>query len=421
MSEKVVLSAARLARLHRAIHDVYQASSHDEFISRAISQFRALAPSDYVSYNEVGPRPDQILARLWPDEAAQPDILATWARLAHQSPLLRYYQRTKDGSPRRLSDVISTDNLRALPLWQELYKYLQVNYQLACALPAPQPLVIGIAASRASRDYSDTERALLALLRPHLIQAHDRTLELDRLRARLTALETTLGAAREAVILIPTTGFPSTEGAGDNDILSRWLSATSHTRSHIIEWVHAQRQRLEPHAGHLPTLGTPLIINNERGSLTATYIHHVTDEFDAAVLRECSGPAGHDLTFTAKSLGLTARQVQIAALAARGNTNHRTGQLLGISAATVKKHLENIYARLGVTNRTELVSLLLHAAVSPPEPETSPSSPVPNSGTAETIVPLRRPTCPDEREVRPGFPPDRGGPFYGARPAVPSS
>jgi DNA-binding CsgD family transcriptional regulator len=41
---------------------------------------------------------------------------------------------------------------------------------------------------------------------------------------------------------------------------------------------------------------------------------------------------------------------------ARGRSNYAIGVLLGISEPTVKKHLEHIYAKLGVWNRTEAVA-----------------------------------------------------------------
>jgi DNA-binding CsgD family transcriptional regulator len=37
-------------------------------------------------------------------------------------------------------------------------------------------------------------------------------------------------------------------------------------------------------------------------------------------------------------------------------TNRQVARQLGVSEATVRKHLENIYARLGVQNRAEAVS-----------------------------------------------------------------
>jgi DNA-binding NarL/FixJ family response regulator len=49
---------------------------------------------------------------------------------------------------------------------------------------------------------------------------------------------------------------------------------------------------------------------------------------------------------------LTPRQQQILTLVADGHTNHHIARVLNLSEATVRKHLENAYARLGVTNRT---------------------------------------------------------------------
>ncbi len=52
---------------------------------------------------------------------------------------------------------------------------------------------------------------------------------------------------------------------------------------------------------------------------------------------------------------LTLRQWEILRLVAAGLTNGQIGRRLSVSEATVRKHLENTYARLGVTNRTAAV------------------------------------------------------------------
>jgi DNA-binding CsgD family transcriptional regulator len=49
---------------------------------------------------------------------------------------------------------------------------------------------------------------------------------------------------------------------------------------------------------------------------------------------------------------LTSRQRQILRMVAAGCTNVQVARALFVSEATVGKHLENIYARLDVTNRT---------------------------------------------------------------------
>jgi DNA-binding NarL/FixJ family response regulator len=53
------------------------------------------------------------------------------------------------------------------------------------------------------------------------------------------------------------------------------------------------------------------------------------------------------------SLPLTPAQARIAALLASGATNKAIAAELGLATNTVKKHLEMMYVRLGVANRTE--------------------------------------------------------------------
>jgi DNA-binding CsgD family transcriptional regulator len=53
---------------------------------------------------------------------------------------------------------------------------------------------------------------------------------------------------------------------------------------------------------------------------------------------------------------LTVRQWEILRLVSDGYTNGQIARRLGLSEATVRKHLENTYSRLGVTNRTSAVS-----------------------------------------------------------------
>lgn len=59
---------------------------------------------------------------------------------------------------------------------------------------------------------------------------------------------------------------------------------------------------------------------------------------------------------------LTSRQLEVAQLAARGRTNAGIGDALDMSENTVKKHLKDIFERLGVETRAELATVLLRAA-----------------------------------------------------------
>lgn len=58
------------------------------------------------------------------------------------------------------------------------------------------------------------------------------------------------------------------------------------------------------------------------------------------------------------SPALTARETQLAGLIRHGLSNKAMARELGIAPSTVKTHLDHLYRKLGVTNRTELVGRL---------------------------------------------------------------
>ena len=56
---------------------------------------------------------------------------------------------------------------------------------------------------------------------------------------------------------------------------------------------------------------------------------------------------------------LTRREQEILAWVARGKTNGEIAELLWLAPSTVRKHLENVYAKLGVGTRTAAVARFL--------------------------------------------------------------
>lgn len=58
-----------------------------------------------------------------------------------------------------------------------------------------------------------------------------------------------------------------------------------------------------------------------------------------------------------KELGLTAREAEVLSWLSRGKTNRDIAQILGLSPRTIDKHLEQIYAKLGVENRTSAAAV----------------------------------------------------------------
>ena len=57
-----------------------------------------------------------------------------------------------------------------------------------------------------------------------------------------------------------------------------------------------------------------------------------------------------------KAIELTARERAVLSLVAEGKTNAEVAELLWIMPGTVRKHLENVFAKLGVRTRTAAVA-----------------------------------------------------------------
>jgi hypothetical protein len=129
-----------------------------------------------------------------------------FAKYALQNPLVDYYMRTMDGRALRFSDLLTRRELHRLDLYREVYVPLGVEYQIAFTLPSASHQVLGIALSRGKRDFTATERDLLNLVRPYLIQAYRNALahtELTRGAGRQIVLDdlTTLGLTRRQVAM----------------------------------------------------------------------------------------------------------------------------------------------------------------------------------------------------------------------------
>jgi DNA-binding response OmpR family regulator len=63
-----------------------------------------------------------------------------------------------------------------------------------------------------------------------------------------------------------------------------------------------------------------------------------------------------------RDLGLTSREGEVLSWLCNGKSNRDIAQILGLSPRTVDKHLEQIYAKLGVENRTAAAAMAVKTA-----------------------------------------------------------
>ncbi len=312
---------------HRAILDLV-GEAHD---ARDLEELRAglmaglprAVPADFVSYNEI--HRDGMTALT----IARPDVPEfaheAWERLAGTNPLVQRFVLTRDGRPYRFSDVVDREELHRSAIYQELYGPLGIEHQMALVLPSPPSLTIAIALSRGpGRDFSDAEREMVGLIRPHLIQAYRNAQLRERSAEVIESLQAGLDRHGVAAVVL----------------------APDDTVAFVTEPARALLGRMEigKPAGAERTLA-------QDGML----VHRVRRPEGGAVL--FVEQAQRVLTADAlESLGLSPAEARVLAALARGLSTAEAARELDVSPRTVLKHGERIHRKLGVRDRAQAVA-----------------------------------------------------------------
>jgi DNA-binding CsgD family transcriptional regulator len=152
------------------VREVQAAPDLDAY-RRAVLRVQELVPCDAIGYNEVDEEAGLLFMVIDPPEARLPGVDRTFGRLAHQHPVISHHAETGDESAHAISDFLSAEEFHALELYREIYAKMGAEDQLSFILPSPPGVVVGIAMNRPERGFSETERELVELVRPHLSQA----------------------------------------------------------------------------------------------------------------------------------------------------------------------------------------------------------------------------------------------------------
>ena len=188
---------------------------------------------------------------------------------------------------------------------------------------------------RTGRDFSARDRAVLDALNPHLVQLLRAAETRLRLRAALALHEST----RAAVVLLEADGRVDFASSAARELLERYFGESgAQLPAPLASWL-----RERPGA-----TSEPLRVDVGDRCLKV-------DSVDGALLLEEQRRLPR----------LTAREREILDLVAEGMTNAEIAERLWVSPGTVRRHLENIYAKLGVHTRTAAVALFREGPLHP--------------------------------------------------------
>jgi DNA-binding CsgD family transcriptional regulator len=320
--------------------------SSADFRRHVVEGLPRLVPSSMTSYNDLSVNGTPVLV-LDPPDAWTAERERDFLRLVPEHPLIAHYLRTGDGSPMKVSDLVTRRRFRASELYRAVYGPMGVEFQMAVTLPSPPGTVVGIALNRDRRDFGERDRRMLALLRPHLAQGRRDAAEREAADATAGMLERLLADRRQAAVALGEGDAVAAASARAAALLAAYLPPPDRP-GRLPEPVARWLARTRATGLDLPA---PLVVEGADGALVGRLLPAAEPGGrDVLLLEERRRGDGHALAALA-ALGLSGRQAEVLALAARGMTNAEIAARMAISPRTVQKHLEHVFDRLGVRTR----------------------------------------------------------------------
>jgi DNA-binding NarL/FixJ family response regulator len=348
------LDERSLHQVLEVIHNVRDVSDPEQFGAVVLSELARVVPSEVSSFNEVDPVAGRFSFLVEPTTFPVPPGTAEMlSKYATEHPLIQYVIRTGDGSARRVSDVWTQQQWHDSGIFREFYGPLGVEHQMSIGLPAPMPIVVGVALNRSELDFSDRERDVLNVLRPHLAQSWRQAREHQRVRSLLNTASQALNSAQTGVIVLSDPPHELTAGA--LVALYRFFGRPGRADplpARVSRWLAGQRQAMADEVA----LSRPLSASLEDHRLVLRFLPAADGHVEAILLTE---DVAHGSTAGLAAVGLTPREAEVLQAVATGASNAEVAAQLHIASSTVKKYLDNIYAKLGVSGRTRATAVML--------------------------------------------------------------
>jgi DNA-binding CsgD family transcriptional regulator len=339
------LRSSDVRQILRFVGGTYAIAARAAFRLHTLARLRSLVPSDMAAWVETqigGPGAEAIAS---PHDLL-PDGPRRFARIRNEHPVLAHFERSRDGHAMKLSDFVTRAERHRQRFYQEFFRPAGVEHQLSIALPSRGPRLIRITLNRARGDFSERDRLVLNLGRPHVAEAWRRARHLERLGAEDGAVEQVAEAADVGIVRVRArrVRFLSPRAGAQLSAYFGVGPAPRRLPEPLAGWLGARRQS-RPDDPMTPP--APLVV--ERGGRRLE-IRALADADGAIlVLRE---RITRITPAALESLGLTRRQAEVLAWLAQGKVNLEIAAILAISPHTVARHVEAVFEKLGVQTRT---------------------------------------------------------------------
>jgi DNA-binding CsgD family transcriptional regulator len=358
------LSIDDMQKLNHSIQQIYTLHDLETFGTNALSIVTQLVPNDLPVFHSTHVRTRHISSTFLPNfPCFTPELERAANRYSNEHPITQHMPQTLTGAY-KVSDFVTQEQLhRRAGIYQQFLRPLNTEDQMFLFLLHPNPLswvkllqseanLIGLALHRPQRNFTERDRTVLNLLRPHLYQAHSNARKYQQLQQNLHQLQQSLDCL--CVVTLDDRGRVKLMSPQ----VSVWLETyfekptCSHQLPDLLRsWVKYRINCLN-HPHNIQQTCLPLRIQAVGRELVIRLVIEPPGEQYLLILEE------RDLYLlnSLEMLGLSDRETEVLYWMIQGRDNKAIASQLSIHPGTVRKHLENIYDKLDVQSRTEAIA-----------------------------------------------------------------
>lgn len=343
----------------RGAYSIHSLQDYGEYVTKSLG---GLIGANYVSYNDVDlRRRHNIVIVDHPDAVVFPGYTdGIFDAHLSEHPAVAHFVATGDLAAVKMSDFLTQHQFHSLGLYQEFFRHVRTEHQLTAGVTVAEGQLIDIGLNRTRPDFSERDRLVLNVLRSHLADAYENVRYVAAVEADLELLLGGSESVEAGVVLLRPDGGIRLASAVARRLIQDYFglagTKTGQLPDEIARWVHSKEQHLSRHDA-VAAPGDPLVVARDDRRLVICLV--LGADRAVLVLREELLDLQPEVL---KPLRLSHREAEVLAWVAKGKTDAEVAVIVGIRPRTVGKHLERIYQKLGVENRTAAAARAFEAA-----------------------------------------------------------
>ncbi len=349
------------------IQALYSLRDLNAFGVDALALVNQLVPSKVPTFSITNFHSHHIAHSFLPGhDAFTPEMEEVPRRHWHEHPFTQNMPLSLSTSV-KISDFITQAELHQLEgLYQQFLRGMGCEDQMILFLPTIPPQnwhellqressVVAFALNRTHQNFTERDRLILNLLRPHLFQAYTNAQHYQKLQNDFSQLQQSLNYL--SLVILDTGGKVQFASPQALEWLETYFSRSSPSLQLpdlLWSWVKHQAN-CSAIKGSLPQVRLPLRVQLEGKQLVIRLVVEPFGERYLLLLEEQT----LSMLKSLECLGLSQQETKVLAWVMQGKDNKAIAKHLSVCTSTVRKHLESIYRKLDVQSRTEAIAQAL--------------------------------------------------------------